>query len=125
MTAYTAAKAAYSTPNFATRSPRSTEYELIGRVTQTLRRAIESKDQNYPAYVAALHDNRRLWVALATNVADTANELPGDLRARLFYLSEFTLQHTRAVLVGEGSAEVLVEINGAVMEGLQPGARAA
>ena len=45
--------------------------------------------------------------------------LPPALRAQLFYLYEFTDQHSRKVLAGNASIEVLVDINTAVMRGLR------
>ena len=44
---------------------------------------------------------------------------PAALRARLFYLYEFTAQHSRAVLDDKASVEVLADINMAVMRGLR------
>ena len=58
----------------------------------------------------------------AADVADRANGLPQDLRARIFYLAEFTDQHSSKVLSGKGKADVLVEINAAIMRGLREGA---
>ena len=46
--------------------------------------------------------------------------LPDDLRARIFYLAEFTDQHTRKVLNGRDTAGPLIEINTAIMRGLRP-----
>jgi flagellar protein FlaF len=37
----------------------------------------------------------------------------------LFYLYEFTVHHSRAVLDGRGSVGVLADINTAVMRGLR------
>ena len=65
--------------------------------------------------------NLRLWSALAADLASPENALPPELRARLFYLYEFTAQHSRAILDGSGSASVLVDINTAVMRGLRGG----
>ena len=67
----------------------------------------------------AIHDNRRLWTLLAGDVADEGNTLPQGLRAQIFYLAEFTLHHSPKVLDGSASADVLVEINTAVMRGLR------
>jgi hypothetical protein len=53
-------------------------------------------------------------------VADPGNELPDTLRAGLFNLAGFTQRHSAAVLAGTANAEVLVEINTAVMRGLAP-----
>ena len=75
--------------------------------------------RNLAAVAAALHDNRQLWTVLAADVAEPGNALPPALRAKLFYLYEFTDQHSRKVLAGEASAEVLVDINTAIMRGLR------
>ncbi|MDO9525518.1 MAG: flagellar biosynthesis regulator FlaF, partial [Gemmobacter sp.] len=56
---------------------------------------------------------------LAADVAETDNGLPGPLRAQLFYLYEFASEHSRKVLSGSASVEVLVDINTAVMRGLR------
>ena len=62
---------------------------------------------------------------LAGDVADAANGLPKELRAQIFYLAEFTNQHSTLVLRGEGDVDVLVEINTAIMRGLRSQAGAA
>ena len=69
--------------------------------------------------MSTLHENRRLWVLFAGDVASKDNLLPDTLRAQLFYLAEFTLQHTSKVLDGTASVDVLIEINTAVMRGLR------
>jgi flagellar protein FlaF len=139
------ARTAYGAPGTPVRSARSTEYDLFARVTRRLREAAApdrpagrpaDRLTNRPAdglaaepagrrpdrapapLVRALDDNLRLWTTLAVDVADEGNGLPRELRARLFYLAEFTRAHTRKVLKGEAAAGVLVEINTAVMRGL-------
>jgi flagellar protein FlaF len=112
------ARTAYATPGTPVRSGRSTEYDLFARITRRLREAAASDAKANTTLVQALHDNQRLWTTLAVDVADDGNGLPRELRARLFYLAEFTREHTRRVLNGEASAGVLVEINTAVMRGL-------
>lgn len=82
-------------------------------------------DGGFNALVRALHDNRALWTALAADVAIGTNGLPRSLRAQIFYLAEFTVHHSRRVLAGEAGADVLVDINTAVMRGLRHGAGAA
>lgn len=119
MNAYITAHSAYSRPQTPARSQRSLEYEILARVTQKLRNDWQHRKQDFPAYVQALHDNLLLWSTLAIDVAQEGNELPPPLRARLFYLYEFTQQHTAKLIEGHGSAEVLVDINTAVMRGLR------
>ena len=119
MIAHSAARAAYSRPEAPQRNPRDLEYDLLARATKALSLAARGTPRNYPALVAALDENQRLWSALAADVAEPGNGLPAHLRAQLFYLYEFTAGHTRAVLDQKGSVEVLVDINTAVMRGLR------
>ncbi len=84
-----------------------------------MHRALQEKPLDFSALVQALHENRELWTLLATDVADKDNKLPAQLRAQIFYLAEFTNHHTRQVLAQDATADVLVEINTAVMRGLR------
>jgi flagellar protein FlaF len=113
------AKTAYANPGQPTRTLRGTEYEIFARVTHRLMQATGQAKTNFPAFVRALYDNRRLWTTLAVDVAQPGNELPDSLRARIFYLNEFTQTHSAKVLKGDASVEVLVDINTAIMRGLR------
>lgn len=110
---------AYARRETPTRSLRSVEYDLIAQITQRLRSASANRTTDFPGFVAALTDNQQLWSTLASDVALSGNGLPAPLRAQLFYLYEFTLQHTRAVLDRGASAEVLTDINMAILRGLR------
>jgi flagellar protein FlaF len=110
---------AYARQEAPTRSLRSVEYDLLAQVTRRLRSAWVNRDADFPGLVRALADNQKLWAALAADVALPGNSLPATLRARLFYLYEFTAHHSRAILDGKGSVEVLADINTAVMRGLR------
>lgn len=109
----------YARREAPTRSLRSVEYDLLAQVTQRLRSAWADRESDFPALVRAVTDNIRLWSTLASDVALPGNTLPAALRARLFYLYEFTAKHSRAVLEEKGSVEVLTDINMAVMRGLR------
>jgi flagellar biosynthesis activator protein FlaF len=113
------AKTAYATNKAPIRTPRGTEYEAFARVTHRLKAAADKGDFGFADLAQALHLNRRLWTLLAADVAEKDNALPQDLRARIFYLSEFTTQHSRKVLRGEDTVDALIEINMAVMRGLR------
>lgn len=119
MTPQTLAQRAYAQSAAPTRTPRDTEYEAISRITHRLKAAAARKAADYGGFVQALHENRRLWSVLATGVADTDNALPNDLRARIFYLAEFTEQHSSQVLGNKAAIEPLLEINMAVLRGLR------
>ena len=118
MNAHLLARSAYSGAAAPTRTGRGTEYEVFARVTRRLRQA-QTGDGGFADLVRAMHDNRSLWTALAADVAVETNGLPPELRARIFYLAQFTTHHSRRVLAGEASTDVLIDINTAVMRGLR------
>ncbi|WP_176249054.1 MULTISPECIES: flagellar biosynthesis regulator FlaF [unclassified Sulfitobacter] len=111
------AQRAYAPTTAPTKSNRSMEYDVIAKITYRLKKAIEV-DELGPL-LEALHENRKLWRTLAVNVADSGNLLPEELRARIFYLSEFTDHHTSQVIRKSASAVPLIEINTAILRGLR------
>lgn len=115
------ARSAYASTAAPIRTDRGTEFDVFSRVTRELRAAWDRRGEDYPSFVAAIERNRRLWVILATEVADAGNGLPRELRARLFYLAEFTAEHSRGVLRGTEDIGPLIDINVAVMRGLRAG----
>lgn len=124
MTATSLAQSAYAAAAAPVRTPRGSEYAAFERVTARLARAAESAAP-MTLRAAALHDNRRLWSALATDLASQDNALPQDLRARLFYLAEFSLLRSRAALRDPAALGALIEVNRTMMRGLDGDARPA
>lgn len=104
-----------STP---TKSTKDTEIEIILETTRRLKRADETRDKDFPTFAAALHDNRKLWITLAADVADSQNGLPRELRVKIFYLSEFVQIYTRKTLTEALSVDPLLDINLAILRGL-------
>lgn len=119
MNALQMARTAYAT-TAPIRSPRTVEYDAFARITERLRLA-SANARPFPALAAALAENGRLWTLLAADVADADNGLPETLRARIFFLADFTRLHTRKVLRGTATPDALVDINLAVMRGLRAG----
>lgn len=120
MNALQMAQQAYSAPAQAqTATPRATEYAAFARVTARLKAAQSAGRGHFPSLVAALDQNRKLWKILALDVADKDNSLPVDLRARIFYLYEFTEQHTREIMAKRADVGPLIELNTAIMRGLE------
>lgn len=119
MNALNMARTAYSNTAAPIRTPRGTEYEVFARISHQLKNAASNKKTDYPAFVRALNHNRRLWTLLASDVADKDNALSKELRAQIFYLAEFTIQHTSKVLSGAENEEPLLDINRSIMRGLQ------
>lgn len=102
---------------------RQTEYRAFAEATRRLCAAEAAAEETggFAALAEALHDNLRLWTILAADVASEENELPAQLRARIFYLSEFTRVHSAKVLAGDAELRPLIDINTAVMKGLRAG----
>jgi len=113
------ARSAYGRPDAPARNQRTVEYDLFARITRGLTTAWEGRQSDHTGFAQAIYDNDALWRTLAVDVAEPGNALPAHLRAQLFYLYEFTRAHSQKVLAGEASAEVLIDINTAVMRGLR------
>lgn len=112
------ARQAYAPTQRGIRTDRSIEAQLISQVTARLTQAAKAHPENFPSLVAAVDDNRRMWTTLAIDVADNENALPQALRAQIFYLSEFTEHHSRKVLNRTSSPQALIDINTAILRGL-------
>jgi flagellar protein FlaF len=113
------AQQAYRHDAQAIRTDRSVEYDAIARITHALKTAAQADKTQFSELATAIHDNRRLWTILATDVADAHNALPDTLRARILYLAEFTRHHSSKVLTDGASAMPLVEVNTAILKGLR------
>ncbi len=124
MNALQQAKTAYGSSQTQIRSPRGTEYEAFARITHALKSAAAKGKPGFSQLAMALHQNRQLWTILAADVAEDANPLPDELRARIFYLAEFTTTHSRLVLKHKADVDVLIDINTSIMRGLRAGAGA-
>jgi len=118
MNAAQLAQTAYGTTLSSNCSDRGAEFKIFARITRRLKEHADSGTGGFPALVSALHDNRRLWTALASDVSEEDNALPDPLRAQIFYLSRFTQEHTGKILAGTATADALIDINTAVMRGL-------
>jgi flagellar biosynthesis activator protein FlaF len=120
MTAHALAQTAYGANARTIKTPRDIEYDVLARITGQLQKAVaETGPTAFPALATAMHENTRLWTAFAIDLADAGNGFPQDLRARLFYLAQFVMQHTPKVLNGTAKADALIDINLAVMRGLR------
>jgi len=117
LTATSLAQTAYAAASMPVRTERGTEYAAFETITARLHRAT-APDASMPQRASALHDNRRLWTILATDLASPDNALPDGLRAQLLYLAEFSLLQSRAALKDPAALDALIDINRLVMRGL-------
>lgn len=118
MTALAYASSAYDQLGLGLKKPRSQEYDVIARITSRIKSAQAGLPTEFPALAAALAENRRLWIELATDVALPENPLPLALKVQILNLAQFTLQHTAKVLNGLDTTDPLIDINLAIMKGL-------
>lgn len=118
MSAYPRPRNAYGDATRALGTPRSVEYNVFSQVTGQLSRAV-GDDRPFADLATALHENMRLWIAVAADVADDGNGLTPQLRAQLLSLANFTRGHSRKVLRSEADPKILIEINTAIMRGLR------
>ncbi|MEN8837655.1 MAG: flagellar biosynthesis regulator FlaF [Celeribacter marinus] len=119
MNALNMARTAYTNTAAPIRTARGTEYAAFARISAQLKQTSQNKKLEFPKFVTALNHNRRLWTLLASDVADSDNALPKELRAQIFYLAEFVIHHTAQVLAGKADEEALLDVNRSIMRGLQ------
>lgn len=117
MNAHSLAYQTYASASSA-KSAKDTEIDIILRVTRELKTAGDNRGENFPKFASAVLTNRKLWVTLASDVANAQNQLPQDLRARLFYLAEFVQSYSSDVLKNDLDIAPLLDINLAVLRGL-------
>ena len=117
MNALTHAYHSYAFPS-SIKSARDTEIEIILETTRRLKAAHKNRGTQYSAFAEALQANRKLWTVLAIDVAHGENGLPNELKARIFYLSEFVQHHTRLVLKDDVAIDPLLDVNLAILRGL-------
>ncbi len=109
----------YRATQNSTENPRQTEYRLFADVTKAL---ISIKDHNSkykgPDFFKTLDWNRRLWLALQSDLANEENRFPEELKANLISISLWVDKQTRAVMKGDAEVDTLISINRTIMEGL-------
>ena len=118
MNAIEQARQAYAPTQIAVRTARAVEAQLLTQITTRLRQASEGGLRSFSELASVIHDNRRVWTTLAVSVADRDNQLPSDLRASPFYLADFVERHSAAVLRGDAEINPLIDINSAIIRGL-------
>lgn len=96
----------------AARDPREQEADVFRLVTGRLRAATM---QDGPVRIRALADNRRLWLAVETALADPLNRLPTEMRAALISLGRAV---QREMDGADPDLAFLVEVNDQVAAGL-------
>lgn len=114
------AATAYGSVIRGTEDPREIEYRVLARATALLEAA--ALPAAGPASLpAAIHENRMVWTAFATDLASEENGWDLVLKARLLSLTRWVFAESERVLRDGRSPRALCDVNRAVMAGLQPG----
>ena len=111
-------RGAYATPEPALMDPKAAEARVFTQTTRRLVAMHADPDAPIAARVEALHDNRRLWRAVAVAVVSDDNAMPEALRAGLAGLAGFVDRETAKLLRGEGDVRLLIDVNRRVIAGL-------
>lgn len=102
----------------ATAAPREAEYEVFARATSGLM-AIEKADgPDLKARIDAVHFNRTLWGALASDCANHRNQLPADLRRTIIRLAAWVGDYSSEAMRRRESLQPLIDVNRIIMNGL-------
>lgn len=109
---------AYKRAQTAARTPRQSEYAIFAQVTSALVRLESGGRDDLRTLIEAVHGNRKLWAALATDCADPGNALPEETRAGIISLSMFVNRYSSQVVQKGASLEPLIDINKTIMSGL-------
>lgn len=105
--------------------PRDAEYRAFADATGLLLSAKETGRSDLKKLIAAIHANRELWGALASDCADARNRLPETTRAQIISLSRWVEAYSSDVMRRGETVEPLIDINRIIMEGLAVRAPAA
>ncbi len=106
---------AYAKTQRETAAPRDAEYRAFAKSTRAL---LSAGEGNGEGLADALHINRSLWEALASDCASEANQLPEETRARIIGLARWVGAHSRRVLRQEETVDALIDVNRIMMDGL-------
>jgi flagellar protein FlaF len=118
------AQNAYGGANRRTIStPRDVEYHAFVYVTALLTGARDAPNVSDTARLArmaeAMHQNVRLWAALAADCGSDGNKLPPALRDAIIDLANFARIHMARVIDGKDTIDALIDVNLSIMKGLK------
>jgi len=115
----TQAQNLYKKPARITMSDRSNEADLFRQSIADLRH-VNATDRTLTGENAErLSRNLQLWDMLSVDLLSPQNALPDELKNSLIDLGKFVRQHTLGLYAGRGEVDVLIDINVAILDGLE------
>ncbi len=109
---------AYRRAQHSTAHPRDAEYRAFSEATRRLLAAKDEGRADLKRLIEAVHLNRSLWGALASDCADPANQLPSETRALIVSLARWVSLYSSDVMQKKESIEPLIDVNRMIMDGL-------
>jgi flagellar protein FlaF len=109
---------AYRRTSATIAGPRDAEYRAFSEATRLLIEASAKGHDDLKALAHAVHMNRQLWGALASDCANANNALPLQTRAAIISLARWVRDYSSKVVRGGEGVEPLIEVNRTIMDGL-------
>lgn len=109
---------AYARVSRASAAPRDAEYRAFGEATRRLIAAIDGDPLNLKPLIEAVHLNRSLWGALASDCARDDNALPAQTRAQIIGLARWVFDYSSLAVRRRQSLQPLIDVNRIIMDGL-------
>ncbi|MDZ7627512.1 MAG: flagellar biosynthesis regulator FlaF [Parvularculaceae bacterium] len=109
---------AYARAQKTTAHPRDAEYKAFAEATRKLMAVAAEGRDDLKQLIDAVHLNRSLWSALATDCADAHNQLPSETRALIISLARWVSLYSSDVMRKKDSVEPLIDVNRIIMDGL-------
>ncbi|MEM7728182.1 MAG: flagellar biosynthesis regulator FlaF [Pseudomonadota bacterium] len=121
------AQSAYGNTGREIGSDKDVEVQVFQTAIARLRPLMGLDFKLTPTAAETLSENLKLWDTLTLDLIHPENQTADDLKAQLIGLAKFVRAHTIGLYGGNGTVDVLVDINTAVLKGLlgQPGTRQA
>ena len=111
------AQSAYGASKRSSATPREVEFHAFAYVTGLMSAARTSGV--FGRMAEAMHENVRLWSALAADCGSPDNQLPPALKDNIIDLANFARIHMGRVIDGKDTIDALIDVNLSVMKGLK------
>ncbi len=112
------AASAYNTVATSVLGPRAIEQRVFQQTNGRLMAVRDDPELPFRQVAEAIHVNTQLWTMLAADIFSEQNTLPDALRGQLASLAIYAQKTGRAVLRREATVEPLIELNRAMIAGL-------
>lgn len=112
------AAAAYASVTTNILGPRDIEQRVFQQVNGQLMAVRDDPHGHFSEVAGAVHANTQLWTMLAVDVLSDDNTLPLTLRGQIASLAIYSQKTGRAVLRGEAKIDDLIDVNRAMIDGL-------